>query len=279
MTRFRRTLDQIVRTKNMAMYENRPNSAYVSAYGLARAQGFSGTLSEWLESLHGYVHIKYANYLPTSDRDMKDEPDNWIGFASTNSPKAPESYQAYKWSFIKGEAQARLICEEYSRTQTYKKGDYVAYAEEIWECKDGIIIPEEFTASHWMRVDALNRISERVHSAEEVAERAAEASSEAPNPDTFSKPVPITKGGTGATTAAGARTNLEITPETIGAKKLYAVERVEHGGTGASSAAGARANLGITPANIGAVPTSSYETWTFTKKDGTTITRKVYIQP
>lgn len=41
--------------------------------------------------------------------------------------------------------------------------------------------------------------------------------SSAKNPDNFSKAVPVSKGGTGATTAAAARTNLGITPANIGA--------------------------------------------------------------
>ena len=57
-------------------------------------------------------------------------------------------------------------------------------------------------------------------------------------------PVPVNMGGTGATDAATARTNLGIPT----------VTPVSGGGTGASNAASARQNLGITPANIGAVP-------------------------
>lgn len=62
----------------------------------------------------------------------------------------------------------------------------------------------------------------------------------------------IATGGTGATTAAQARTNLGITPANIGAKVTGAVEPITNGGTGATSAAQARTNLGVTPSNIGA---------------------------
>lgn len=61
--------------------------------------------------------------------------------------------------------------------------------------------------------------------------------------------VPIANGGTGAATAAGARNNLGL-GNTAGAVP------VANGGTGAANAAQARTNLGITPANIGAAPSS-----------------------
>lgn len=74
--------------------------------------------------------------------------------------------------------------------------------------------------------------------------------------------VPVANGGTGATTAANARTNLGITPANIGAAPedhdhaagdiTSGTLPVARGGTGATTAANARTNLGITPANIGA---------------------------
>lgn len=94
------------------------------------------------------------------------------------------------------------------------------------------------------------------------------------DPDKLSKATPVNKGGTGSTTPAGARANLEITPTNIGAAPTshnhnasdinagtLGVDRlpvvpVNKGGTGATTQADARANLGITPANIGAAPAS-----------------------
>lgn len=78
--------------------------------------------------------------------------------------------------------------------------------------------------------------------------------------------VPVSKGGTGATAAAQARTNLGVTPANIGAAPASHTHDagniasglipIVRGGTGGSTPAAARQNLGITPQNIGAMPTT-----------------------
>lgn len=78
--------------------------------------------------------------------------------------------------------------------------------------------------------------------------------------------VPVSKGGTGATAAAQARTNLGVTPDNIGAAPASHTHDagniasglipIVRGGTGGSTPAAARQNLGITPQNIGAMPTT-----------------------
>ena len=66
--------------------------------------------------------------------------------------------------------------------------------------------------------------------------------------------VPVDRGGTGATSASGARTNLGITPSAIGAAAASHTHGqaditgqipITKGGTGADTAASARANLGV----------------------------------
>ena len=50
-----------------------------------------------------YIHLKYSSDLPTSDADMGNTPDNWIGLYSGTSSSAPASYTSYTWFKWKGE--------------------------------------------------------------------------------------------------------------------------------------------------------------------------------
>lgn len=87
--------------------------------------------------------------------------------------------------------------------------------------------------------------------------------------------LPISKGGTGSTSATAAITNLgaakanhkhsatDINSGTLSSDRLPVIP-VTKGGTGASNSSQARANLGI-----------SEEYWTFTLEDGTTVTKLV----
>ena len=71
-------------------------------------------------------------------------------------------------------------------------------------------------------------------------------------------PLLVTSGGTGATTAANARANLEITPANIGAVATTTVIDIPHGGTGATTPAQARTNLGLTPSASQMIATGIY---------------------
>ncbi len=50
-----------------------------------------------------FLHIKYAADLPTSDADMSDSPDNYIGLVTNNLPIAPIHYTEYIWFKWKGD--------------------------------------------------------------------------------------------------------------------------------------------------------------------------------
>ena len=114
----------------------------------------------------------------------------------------------------------------------------------------------------------IDRISGNINAAFSVLKnRGASVSADATSDDLAnainSEVVPVSNGGTGATSAANARTNLGITPENIGAADenhkhsaaditsgTMSVSRlptitVAKGGTGATTAAQARVNLGV----------------------------------
>ena len=69
----------------------------------------------------GYVWIKYSAINPTSDADMGDIPDEWMGINSGNSSTEPAHYTDYTWYKIKGATGATGA--------TGAKGDTGAY---IW---------------------------------------------------------------------------------------------------------------------------------------------------
>lgn len=53
-----------------------------------------------------YIWLKYASDLPTSDADMSNYPDNYIGIYSGTSSTAPTAYTAYTWFQWKGDTGA-----------------------------------------------------------------------------------------------------------------------------------------------------------------------------
>lgn len=114
----------------------------------------------------------------------------------------------------------------------------------------------------------INRIRNNINAAlDELEARGADVPAGASSDDLAaliaSQIIPVSNGGTGATSAANARTNLGITPENIGAADkehthsasditsgTMSINRlptitVAKGGTGATTAAQARVNLGV----------------------------------
>lgn len=53
-----------------------------------------------------YTHIKYAGQQPTSNSDMEDIPDNYIGIYTGTSSTAPVNYTSYTWYQWKGNTGA-----------------------------------------------------------------------------------------------------------------------------------------------------------------------------
>lgn len=50
-----------------------------------------------------YIHIKYASEMPTSNADMGDDPDDWMGIYSGTDPSPSPLFTDYTWFKIKGE--------------------------------------------------------------------------------------------------------------------------------------------------------------------------------
>lgn len=73
-----------------------------------------------------YVFVKWASQQPTSDSDIGDIPDAWIGVYGGSSATAPTAYTAYQWYEIKGETGDPAILTDQSVTyQTSASGTTV----------------------------------------------------------------------------------------------------------------------------------------------------------
>lgn len=78
-----------------------------------------------------YIHIKYSSDLPTSDADMGNTPDNWIGIYSGTASTAPAHYTSYEWFKWKGDTGATGA----AATITSQEVGYMASAS-------GTVVPE-----------------------------------------------------------------------------------------------------------------------------------------
>ena len=78
-----------------------------------------------------YIHIKYSSDYPTSDADMGNTPDNWIGIYSGTSSTAPAHTTSYNWFQWKGDTgNTGAAC-----TITSQEVGYMASA-------NGTVVPE-----------------------------------------------------------------------------------------------------------------------------------------
>lgn len=78
-----------------------------------------------------FVWVKYASRMPTTNSDMGDNPDSWMGIYSGTASPAPSTYTSYNWYKIKGETGpgAQLV----SRTVEYQESSSPTSATGTWQ--------------------------------------------------------------------------------------------------------------------------------------------------
>lgn len=182
-----------------------------------------------------YVHIKYSSAMPTKDNDMYDTPDNYIGIYSGASSTAPTAYTSYTWFKYKGEkgdigTPATIISQavEYqagtsgtvipsgtwtTTIPTVPKGSYL-WTKTTISFNSGS--PVIFYSVARMGVDGSGAVS-TVNNIHPDGNGNITIDAEGVGAEPTISTLPISKGGTGSTTAQAARTALEITPANIGA--------------------------------------------------------------
>lgn len=109
-------------------------SYYITAYGLAVDRGFKGSIEDWLYSLNGHVHIKYADRLPQSDAEMKDVPGDYIGIYADRTADDSPRHRDYQWHCIKGAANAAVIAPVFVSGLQYHYSDIVSYGDRVYRC-------------------------------------------------------------------------------------------------------------------------------------------------
>ena len=217
------------------------------------------------------VYVKYSSSEPTKDSDMYDTPDNYIGIASGYYDTQPTSYTSYSWFKIKGEkgdtGSAAIIQSQSIDYQIGSSGNTAPTGS--WSTTVPTVPSGQYL---WTRIK-LTFNSGNPLTAYSVARMGidgsgAVASVNGVSPDSTgnvsitaddvgAEPtisvLDISKGGTGATSAASARTALGVEPTIT---KLALAK----GGTGATTAKDARLNLGaqtaITTTNLALVNTA-----------------------
>ena len=182
-----------------------------------------------------YVHIKYSSAMPTKNSDMYDTPDNYIGIYSGASSTAPTAYTSYTWFKYKGEkgdiGTPATITSQAVEYQAGTSGTIIpsgTWTTAIPTVPSGSYLWTKTTVSFnsgspvisysvaRMGIDGSGSVS-TVNNVSPDSNGNITIDAEAIGAEPAITTLPISKGGTGSTTAQAARTALEITPANIGA--------------------------------------------------------------
>lgn len=182
-----------------------------------------------------YVHIKYSSAMPTKNSDMYDTPDNYIGIYSGASSTAPTDYTSYAWFKYKGEkgdiGTPATITSQAVEYQAGTSGTIIpsgTWTTTIPTVPNGSYLWTKTTVSFnsgspvisysvaRMGIDGSGSVS-TVNNVSPDSNGNITIDAEDIGAEPTISTLPISKGGTGSTTAQAARTALEITPANIGA--------------------------------------------------------------
>ena len=182
-----------------------------------------------------YVHIKYSSAMPTKNSDMYDTPDNYIGIYSGASSTAPTDYTSYTWFKYKGEkgdiGTPATITSQAVEYQAGTSGTIIpsgTWTTTIPTVPSGSYLWTKTTVSFnsgspvisysvaRMGIDGSGSVS-TVNNVSPDSNGNITIDAEGIGAEPAITTLPISKGGTGSTTAQAARTALEITPANIGA--------------------------------------------------------------
>ena len=182
-----------------------------------------------------YVHIKYSSAMPTKNSDMYDTPDNYIGIYSGASSTAPTDYTSYTWFKYKGEkgdiGTPATITSQAVEYQAGTSGTIIpsgTWTTTIPTVPNGSYLWTKTTVSFnsgspvisysvaRMGIDGSGSVS-TVNNVSPDSNGNITIDAEDIGAEPTISTLPISKGGTGSTTAQAARTALEITPANIGA--------------------------------------------------------------
>ena len=182
-----------------------------------------------------YVHIKYSSAMPTKNSDMYDTPDNYIGIYSGASSTAPTDYTSYTWFKYKGEkgdiGTPATITSQAVEYQAGTSGTIIpsgTWTTTIPTVPNGSYLWTKTTVSFnsgspvisysvaRMGIDGSGSVS-TVNNVSPDSNGNITIDAEDIGAEPAITTLPISKGGTGSTTAQAARTALEITPANIGA--------------------------------------------------------------